>query len=260
MDRITYIPNWGLTSSGQNDLTRNEARRILQAHPKFCNFMYSHPAETRDAFFHLLSQYKHVDSIGAHLNNAGSKSTRSVDDWYSLSIELKRNYKFSIAMENASYSGYNTEKVVSSFRAHTVPIYWGDPDIAEWINPKAFVNCHDYSSFEEVIERVKEIDNNDELWLDMVTQPWQTDEQRRKTLQASEELGNSMQRILLQDVKAARRRPVGSWPSIAQNGFTSYVGIMPPLHRRILQKIRAFLRQHVSDETKYMLKTLLRMH
>lgn len=44
------------------------------------------------------------------------------------------DYMFSIAHENANYSGYFTEKVLDCFATGTIPIYWGDPDIGKVFN------------------------------------------------------------------------------------------------------------------------------
>jgi hypothetical protein len=64
-----------------------------------------------------------------------------------------------------------TEKIMHAFGAGCIPIYWGTQDVLMDFNPKAFINANDYKTFEGVIERIKEIDNNDELYLDMVNQP-----------------------------------------------------------------------------------------
>ena len=242
-----------------NDLTLENARKILEVRPKFCNFIYSHTSKPRDTFFHLLSQYKPVDSLGSHLNNTGTRPTRWAEDWYHLSIEMKKGYKFSIAMENAVYKGYTTEKIISSLQAHTVPIYWGDPAVAEYINPKAFINCMDYASFEEVIERVKEIDNNDDLWLDMVTQPWQTEEQRKKTLQEAAECQEFVRNIFYQDIRSARRRPIGLWGDICRKHFTGYAGIMPPLYVRVFMRIKYQIAKFLPESAKAAIKRFLHM-
>ena len=239
-----------------NSLTLEEARKILDSNPRFCNFIYSHESEFRDNFFHLLSQYKRVDSLGACLNNTGTKSTRMQKDWYTLSIGLKSGYKFTIAMENATYKGYTSEKIISSLQAHTVPIYWGDPAVAEVLNPKAFINCHDYSSPEEVIERVKEIDNDDDQWLDMVTQPWQTEEQRRRTLEYLSEYDSFVRHIFSQDLREARRRPEGEWPSLFTKGFTGAIGVMPPLYHRL----KSIAGKLLSQNAKKALKRFLRVN
>ena len=243
-----------------NDYTRENARRKLESNLGFCNFIYSHPSEPRDEFFRLLSQYKYVDALGPRLNNTGTKSTRDDEDWYTLSIKMKSDYKFSIAMENASSKGYTTEKIISSLQAHTVPIYWGDPAVTDLINPKAFINCNDYSSFDEVIERVKEIDNDDELWIDMVTQPWQTEEQHEKTLRMLDENDAFVRNIFTQDIKKARRRGVGSWPSMCRKGFTGLVGRMPPIYIKVASRIKRKLSKILSPEMKYAIKRFLRIY
>ena len=163
-------------------------------------------------------------------------------------------------MENAVYRGYTSEKIVSSLQAHTVPIYWGDPAVTELINPKAFINCHDYSSFDEVIERVKEIDNNDDLWLDMVTQPWQTEEQRKTTLQDVADYERFMHNIFSQDLKSARRRSIGFWGDKCRIHFTGYAGIMTPKYLMALKKIKRLAGKFLPDNAKTAIKHFLHMH
>ena len=242
----------------QNELTREEAQAILQNRPRFCNFIYSHAADVRDKFFHLLSAYKQIYSPGRYLNNNGLEHSRSAKNWQNLSIDMKAGCKFSIAMENAAYKGYTTEKIVTSLQAHTVPIYWGDPAVAEFINPKAFVNVSDYSSLEEAVVRVKEIDNNDELWLDMVTQPWQTEEQRVKTLEVVAQYGQFMRNIFSQDIKSAKRVPIGTWGDVCRDNFNGFV---PPLGKAfylfIYHNIRRLIASFLSRRTKNLLKKLL---
>ena len=244
-----------------NDLTREDARKMLESNLGFCNFMYSHMSNPRDEFFHLISRYKHIDSLGAYLHNTNinKKTTRHAPNWYSLSVKMKAGYKFSIAMENASSKGYTTEKIISSLQAHTVPIYWGDPAVTDFINPKAFINCNDYSSFDEVIERVKEIDNDDELWIDIVTQPWQTEEQHDKTLRMLDENDVFIRNIFTQDIKKARRRGVGFYPDMCRKRFTGLIGIMPPIYVRVARKIRLLLGKFVPDKMKPAVKKLLHM-
>jgi hypothetical protein len=55
------------------------------------------------------------------------------------------SYMFSIAHENASYSGYFTEKVLDCFATGTVPIYWGDPDIGKIFNPDGIIMLDNFN-------------------------------------------------------------------------------------------------------------------
>jgi len=48
-------------------------------------------------------------------------------------------YQFSIAIENASYPDYFTEKITDCFAAKTIPIYWGNPDIANYFESRGIL-------------------------------------------------------------------------------------------------------------------------
>ncbi|MEI6490419.1 MAG: glycosyltransferase family 10 [bacterium] len=131
----------------------------------FCSFVYSNYLgdNTRKIFFEKLGEYKKVDSGGAYLNNIGGKVSNK--------LEFEMSHKFSIAFENSSRSGYTTEKLTTALLARTIPIYWGNPDIGKEFNDERFINCHKYKNFDEVIARVKEIDNNNELYLQIINKP-----------------------------------------------------------------------------------------
>lgn len=137
---------------------------------KFCNFVISNPyaASGRDAMIDALNQYQTVDSGGRYRNNVGGPVADK--------MEFVKNYRFTMAFENSSMNGYTTEKILEAFAGDTIPIYWGSSRIAEEFNPEAFINCHAYSSFDEVIQRVREINENEELYLQMITAPMVTKE------------------------------------------------------------------------------------
>ena len=82
-----------------------------------------------------------------------------------------RRYKFTIAFENASFPGYTTEKLADALVARTVPIYYGNPLIGQDFNTKAFINCHDFSSWRAVIDKVIELDQNDEMYKAYLREP-----------------------------------------------------------------------------------------
>ena len=138
--------------------------RLLSEKTGFCNFVYSNgKAKKRVEFFHKLSKYKKVDSGGRYLNNIGA----SVMD----KLEFIKKYKFTIAFENCSYPGYTTEKLVEPFFAYSLPIYWGNPLVHRDFNTQCFLNAHEFKSEEALIERIIEIDNNDELYLNYLRKP-----------------------------------------------------------------------------------------
>ena len=80
-------------------------------------------------------------------------------------------YKFNIAFENTSSPGYVTEKVMEPFAAYTVPIYWGDPFVAEEFNPEAMIRVRTEDDIGAAIEQIKRLDNDDEAYLEKVLHP-----------------------------------------------------------------------------------------
>ena len=141
-----------------------DGARLAANKTKFCNFIYSNfRSPERNLFFRALHARQPVDAAGELYNNTPAPSPRFSANWREAKIECMRDYKFSIAFENESWPGYATEKIADAFLAGSVPIYYGDPKIAADFNPEAFVNCHDYRRWEDVIARVLQIDADDSL-------------------------------------------------------------------------------------------------
>lgn len=221
--RILTIETAGYSPCGIDDKVENPIQSLSEK-TKFCNFIYSnsnaHP--TRDELFHKISEYKKVDSLGAHLSNCEKHHSRLATDWQQTSIELKQPYKFSIASENASYKGYTSEKIMTSFIAHSIPIYWGNPNITRDFNPKSFINCHDYPNLDAVLARIKEIDNDDDLWLEIMSQPRRTESQINLYADDKNKFDVFVRNIFEQDIQNAQRAPTGCWPEIYKDRLFHY--------------------------------------
>lgn len=142
---------------------------IIKSKGEFCSFVVSKGDEyvdrKREDIFRMLSQYKKVNSGGRFLNNIGEPE--GVPD----KLAFQKQHKFAIAFENTSHAGYATEKIVQAFAAKTVPIYWGDPLIENVFNPEAFINCHKYDSFADVVREVARIDQDDAAYQRMINAP-----------------------------------------------------------------------------------------
>ena len=159
-------------------------------------------AEERTRIFDMLSEYKQVNSGGRWRNNVGGQ----VSD----KLEFQSKHKFVIAFENCSHPGYLTEKFADAATANAVPIYWGDPDIGKLFNPKSFINCHDFQTLEQAVERVKEIDQNDELYREMLSEPWFRDGIEPQCLR-NETFASFLSNIFDQQPEQAFRRNRGRW-------------------------------------------------
>jgi len=148
-----------------------EAEAALAAKSRFCCFFTSYVGEKikrRLGFFEQLSRYKQVDSAGGAMNNIGQRIPFEL----SAKLNFLRPYKFYMAFENESRVGYTTEKIVEAMLARCVPIYWGNPAIVEEFNPKSFINVHDFPNDEAVIEHIRQVDQDDDLYREYLRQPF----------------------------------------------------------------------------------------
>jgi hypothetical protein len=50
-------------------------------------------------------------------------------------------YRFSVVIENIRERNYFTEKIVDAILCETVPIYWGCPNIGDFLDPAGLVQC-----------------------------------------------------------------------------------------------------------------------
>ena len=145
----------------------DEKRKKILKNPirkKFCAAVISN-CGTKFSFFRIdfikkLSEYKKVDMGGKCKNNLNQKIKNKV--------EFLSDYKFSIAMENSNGDGYLSEKIVDSFLAGTIPIYYGDYTLDEFINPKSYILIKGEKDIEKKIEYIKKIDNDDDLYISII--------------------------------------------------------------------------------------------
>lgn len=142
---------------------------------KFCSFLVKNPGcHVRNNFFFELSRYKPVASGGPLYNNIGGVipgGDKAVENKF----DFINQYKFNICFENSQHPGYTTEKLYDALVARTVPIYWGSATVALDFNPKSFLNWHDFGNFDDLIEEVIRIDNDQEEYNKMINQPMFTE-------------------------------------------------------------------------------------
>ena len=135
-----------------------EIDRIVQSKTCFCNFLYSHKVAYREQFFKELSKYKKVDAPGKSMNNMPSIDSIYKGDIWERKRQFLSPYKFTIAFENYSYPGYQTEKLYDSMAVNSIPIYCGDPFIGDIFNTRSFINAFEtlqpnYSSSLQKLEQ-----------------------------------------------------------------------------------------------------------
>lgn len=166
-DRYLRFPLYLLYGDLYNEIQSKYFKPEQVLNRKFCNFVYSNSKFAdpfREKFFKELLKYKKVDSGGRYLNNIGGPVVNKLD--------FIKDYKFTIAFENSSLSGYTTEKILEPMSVNSLPIYWGDPAVSLDFNSNSFINVNEYSSIEAAVEEVIRIDSNDDLYLEILNRAW----------------------------------------------------------------------------------------
>jgi len=181
------FPNYVRLGAGENLIKKSEnLADITERKTKFCAFVYSHNVPIRNEFFKYLFKYKKVDSPGSACQNMdpiGGYSTawdsrNKSSDLYKDKIDFFRPYKFVISFENVSYPGYVSEKIYHAMLAGCIPIYWGNPLIKKDFNTSSFISAFDQKHkntrqmFDYLVDRVMQIDRDDNLYVKMLEQPW----------------------------------------------------------------------------------------
>ncbi|WP_395002542.1 glycosyltransferase family 10 domain-containing protein [uncultured Helicobacter sp.] len=220
---------------------------MIAEREKFCAFMATNGGgehtKVRDRFFELLGAYKRVDSGGQWNNNIGGAIGDRYNDFQSTKRKWLQQYRFHICFENSSYPGYLTEKLFDAYAAGCIPIYWGDtslrcappaplptsahtepqdsdvidtqiPHISAHlleygINPKAFINAHNFPSLQDLVQEVKRIDNDEKAYKEMYLQPLFLDDFNPYEYY-EKKLEMFLDSIVSQDSKTALRRGDGT--------------------------------------------------
>ena len=117
--------------------------------------------------YRALRKYKHVDWYGElPIFAQGRLKGRHYH-----AQRHYRNYKFVMCIENTSAENYISEKIFRALEESTIPIYWGTSRIKDYFNEKRFVYVQDYKNYNELRQRIKELDQDHKQYMDMVSQP-----------------------------------------------------------------------------------------
>ena len=126
---------------------------------KFCGTIINNETNMnhfREKFMAELSKYKQVDNGGNLTNNIGYNVTDK--------IQFLSSYKFSMAFEKNTADGFSTDHILNALLAGTVPIYYGDYLVDEYINPNTYILVRNDVDLEEKIEFIKKVDQDDKLY------------------------------------------------------------------------------------------------
>jgi len=153
-----------------HDVSRTETAKDKKG---FCSFVVKNGGcAERNNMFNMLSQYKKVDSGGPLFNNIGQILSREgLNGFHMAKYDFLKERKFNLCYENSSHPGYVTEKLFHALTYNTIPIYWGSPTVEMDFNTKAFISRHDFDSDEDMIRKIIELDQDDDKYNEMLSQP-----------------------------------------------------------------------------------------
>ena len=160
-EKSLYYPLWAIYL---HDYYEKRNKSISK--DKFCSFIVTNPVnkERNNIFEYISRHYKQVDSLGRFNNNVGFILPKG-------DFEYPSRYKFNICFENTKSNKnylYITEKIIWSYTYGSIPIYWGNCEIETYFNKGTFINCNNLSN-QEIIDKISEIDSNQELYNEMVS-------------------------------------------------------------------------------------------
>ncbi|OWM67468.1 alpha-(1,4)-fucosyltransferase [Punica granatum] len=111
-------------------------------------------------------------SFGKCLNNVGgldkalsyypecANDASTVPRWWDHLHCAMSHYKFVLAVENTWTESYVTEKLFYALDSGSVPIYFGAPNVADFVPPHSIINGNKFSSMEELANYVIALSND----------------------------------------------------------------------------------------------------
>ena len=175
LDRHCTIPGMiYLSTDPLEELSRKNrdySNDIMDSKVYFANLIASHESDKnmRSCLVKTLKQYKRVECAGTLFNNMPEGKTVSM--WEGTKLPFVKKCKFTLCPESVIHEGFVTEKIFDAFMADTIPVYYGSSTVSSIFNKKAYLDVSDFDSLDSLLERIIELDNDDEQYLEMLRQP-----------------------------------------------------------------------------------------
>ena len=137
----------------------------------FCSFIISNgQPQERIRFYKLLNSYKTVDSCGRFNNTIGYLPPETDTPEY---YAFMSRYKYTICFENSQVDYYFSEKLINAYISKTIPIYWGCPQVPDFINTKAIIYIPSSSPMDihKAYMRIIEIESDPLKYKEIYEQP-----------------------------------------------------------------------------------------
>lgn len=129
------------------------------------------PPSDRDAYIQELMKYIAVDSYGECLHNRDLPAEVNNPSFmdHAQFYHILAQYKFILAFENAVCEDYITEKLWRPLKLGSVPIYYGAPNVDEWLpSNKSAIIVSRLLHPRELARHIKQLDKNDSLYMEFL--------------------------------------------------------------------------------------------
>lgn len=147
----------------------NQSKTITKIPNKnICAIISNSAGKERNFFLEKLEKIISVHYAGNYKNNIPViKEQYNTQEF----IDFVSQYKFIISMENSREETYITEKILHGFNAETIPVYWGSLNVCDYFNEERFLNISDINDADIFINKIVEIINDDNKYLEIVNKP-----------------------------------------------------------------------------------------
>ena len=97
----------------------------------------------------------------AKIQRSGATENHYKGNWVGAKKEMMKYYHFTVAFENSFDNDYVTEKLWQPLAAGSVPLYYGPPNVEEWLPcSNCIIDLRRFSSIREAVDYVKTIASN----------------------------------------------------------------------------------------------------
>ena len=117
----------------------------------------------RNDYIKELMKYIHIDSYGHCFHNVPEPPSR--ENFVEAFQVITKKYRMVVTFENTINSDYISEKICHCYRAGVIPVYWGPPEIYQWVpGNHSFIDPQRFKGPKELAEYLKKINEDDDLF------------------------------------------------------------------------------------------------
>ncbi|XP_053559192.1 alpha-(1,3)-fucosyltransferase 10 [Bombina bombina] len=129
------------------------------------------PPSDRDRYVQELMRYVAVDSYGECLHNRDLPKDINNPSFMDNAAyyRILAQYKFVLAFENAVCEDYITEKLWRPLKLGAIPVYYGAPNIEDWLpSNRSAIIVNTFSHPKDLAQFIKRLDGNDTLYMEFL--------------------------------------------------------------------------------------------